>query len=309
MLMKGVPVGRIVYTFGATNGVPDGDTTSEDALYAIVLSRPGISRRSSKSPSRSAWRESTSRFGGRVNARVSQLPWSESGYVSRVSAPILVVDVKCESRVWSYEAIYVSFDEADERVTSVTTVNIDAYGDRHEFVDSKARLHAGRGTHLVTFADAGMLLDSTWERRSDGWKQLPYETGKELLSQLEQVSPAIHVDWRALERYEDLPTGLEVEEGTLFATGKTGKTGKSERIALFATADHASFGAAWERRATLFVVTRGAVVGIGAYDKAPSAYWLLPHGGTSFQPVVDPRDTVCLERAMNRFANKTWTTF
>lgn len=35
VLIKGVPVGRIVYTFGAANGVPDGDTVSEDALYAI----------------------------------------------------------------------------------------------------------------------------------------------------------------------------------------------------------------------------------------------------------------------------------
>lgn len=97
---------------------------------------------------------------------------SEKSYVSRVSAPILVVDVKCESRAWSYEAIHVSFDEADERVTSVTTVNIDAYGDRHEFVDSKARLYAGRGTHFMTFADAGTELESTWERQPDGWKQL-----------------------------------------------------------------------------------------------------------------------------------------
>jgi hypothetical protein len=36
VLVKGVPVGRIVYTFGAANGVPEGDTTSEDALYAIA---------------------------------------------------------------------------------------------------------------------------------------------------------------------------------------------------------------------------------------------------------------------------------
>ncbi len=36
VLIKGVPVGRIVYTFGAANGVPEGDTTSEDALYAIA---------------------------------------------------------------------------------------------------------------------------------------------------------------------------------------------------------------------------------------------------------------------------------
>ncbi len=36
VLVKGVPVGRIVYTFGAPNGVPEGDTTSEDTLYAIA---------------------------------------------------------------------------------------------------------------------------------------------------------------------------------------------------------------------------------------------------------------------------------
>ena len=36
VLVKGVPVGRIVYSFGAANGVPEGDTTSEDALYAIA---------------------------------------------------------------------------------------------------------------------------------------------------------------------------------------------------------------------------------------------------------------------------------
>ncbi len=35
VLVKGVPVGRIVFTFGAANGVPEGDTTSEDTLYAI----------------------------------------------------------------------------------------------------------------------------------------------------------------------------------------------------------------------------------------------------------------------------------
>lgn len=35
VLVQGVPVGRIVYTFGAANGVPEGDTTSEDTLYAI----------------------------------------------------------------------------------------------------------------------------------------------------------------------------------------------------------------------------------------------------------------------------------
>jgi len=36
VLLKGVPVGRIVYTFGAANGVPEGDGASEDALYAIA---------------------------------------------------------------------------------------------------------------------------------------------------------------------------------------------------------------------------------------------------------------------------------
>ncbi|MGA2447509.1 MAG: hypothetical protein ABTD50_02400 [Polyangiaceae bacterium] len=36
VLVKGVPVGRIVYTFGAANGVPEGDTVSEDTLYAIA---------------------------------------------------------------------------------------------------------------------------------------------------------------------------------------------------------------------------------------------------------------------------------
>ncbi len=36
VLVKGVPVGRIVYTFGAANGVPEGDTASEDTLYAIA---------------------------------------------------------------------------------------------------------------------------------------------------------------------------------------------------------------------------------------------------------------------------------
>lgn len=35
VLVAGVPVGRIVYTFGAANGVPEGDTVSEDTLYAI----------------------------------------------------------------------------------------------------------------------------------------------------------------------------------------------------------------------------------------------------------------------------------
>ena len=36
VLDAGVPVGRIVYSFGAANGVPDGDAVSEDALYAIA---------------------------------------------------------------------------------------------------------------------------------------------------------------------------------------------------------------------------------------------------------------------------------
>jgi hypothetical protein len=36
VLIKGVPVGRIVYTFGAANGVPEGTETSEDTLYAIA---------------------------------------------------------------------------------------------------------------------------------------------------------------------------------------------------------------------------------------------------------------------------------
>jgi hypothetical protein len=35
VLVKGVPVGRIVYSFGAANGVPEGDAASEDTLYAI----------------------------------------------------------------------------------------------------------------------------------------------------------------------------------------------------------------------------------------------------------------------------------
>jgi hypothetical protein len=35
VLLAGVPVGRIIYTFGAANGVPDGGTVSEDDLYAI----------------------------------------------------------------------------------------------------------------------------------------------------------------------------------------------------------------------------------------------------------------------------------
>ena len=36
VLVDGVPVGRIVYTFGAANGVPEGTAISEDDLYAIA---------------------------------------------------------------------------------------------------------------------------------------------------------------------------------------------------------------------------------------------------------------------------------
>ena len=36
VLVKGVPVGRIVYSFGAANGVPEGGAASEDTLYAIA---------------------------------------------------------------------------------------------------------------------------------------------------------------------------------------------------------------------------------------------------------------------------------
>lgn len=36
VLLQGVPVGRIVYTFGAVNGVPEGDAVKEDTLYAIA---------------------------------------------------------------------------------------------------------------------------------------------------------------------------------------------------------------------------------------------------------------------------------
>jgi len=35
VLLAGIPVGRIVYSFGAANGVPEGDAVSEDDLYAI----------------------------------------------------------------------------------------------------------------------------------------------------------------------------------------------------------------------------------------------------------------------------------
>jgi hypothetical protein len=36
VLENGVPVGRIVYSFGTANGVPEGDAVSEDMLYAIA---------------------------------------------------------------------------------------------------------------------------------------------------------------------------------------------------------------------------------------------------------------------------------
>lgn len=36
VLVEGVPVGRIVYTFGAANGVPEGDAISEEALTTIA---------------------------------------------------------------------------------------------------------------------------------------------------------------------------------------------------------------------------------------------------------------------------------
>jgi hypothetical protein len=35
VLREGVPVGRIIYTFGAANGVPDGGAVSEDDLNTI----------------------------------------------------------------------------------------------------------------------------------------------------------------------------------------------------------------------------------------------------------------------------------
>lgn len=35
VLLKGIPVGRIVLSFGAANGVPEGDAISEDDLTAI----------------------------------------------------------------------------------------------------------------------------------------------------------------------------------------------------------------------------------------------------------------------------------
>ncbi|HYO98566.1 MAG TPA: hypothetical protein VER33_28885 [Polyangiaceae bacterium] len=36
VLLAGVPVGRIVYSFGAANGVPEGDALSEDDLTLIA---------------------------------------------------------------------------------------------------------------------------------------------------------------------------------------------------------------------------------------------------------------------------------
>ncbi len=38
VLVAGVPVGRIIYTFGAANGVPEGDAVKEDTLSAIAES-------------------------------------------------------------------------------------------------------------------------------------------------------------------------------------------------------------------------------------------------------------------------------
>jgi hypothetical protein len=35
VLLKGIPVGRIVLSFGAAHGVPEGDAISEDDLTAI----------------------------------------------------------------------------------------------------------------------------------------------------------------------------------------------------------------------------------------------------------------------------------
>jgi hypothetical protein len=36
VLVKGVPVGRIVFTFGCANGVAEGGLATEDTLYAIA---------------------------------------------------------------------------------------------------------------------------------------------------------------------------------------------------------------------------------------------------------------------------------
>ena len=35
MLLAGLPVGRIVLSFGAANGVPEGDAISEDDLTTV----------------------------------------------------------------------------------------------------------------------------------------------------------------------------------------------------------------------------------------------------------------------------------
>lgn len=35
VLLDGMPVGRVVYAFGAVNAVPEGDALSEDDLWAI----------------------------------------------------------------------------------------------------------------------------------------------------------------------------------------------------------------------------------------------------------------------------------
>ena len=34
VLLAGIPVGRVVYSFGAANGVPEGDAMSEDFLIS-----------------------------------------------------------------------------------------------------------------------------------------------------------------------------------------------------------------------------------------------------------------------------------
>jgi hypothetical protein len=36
VLVEGIPVGRIVYTFGTANGVPDGNAITEDMLTQIA---------------------------------------------------------------------------------------------------------------------------------------------------------------------------------------------------------------------------------------------------------------------------------
>ena len=36
VLVAGVPVGRIVYTWGADNGVAESETVTEDTMYAIA---------------------------------------------------------------------------------------------------------------------------------------------------------------------------------------------------------------------------------------------------------------------------------